>query len=68
MTEQCERVMVYLQQGYRPLPIIAGGKALALKAGRRAIYEKRAPTPREVARWWPPGSQALQPQTPENLR
>jgi Bifunctional DNA primase/polymerase, N-terminal len=56
MMERAEVARIYCEQGGHPLPIVAGGKELALNAGTRAIYERRQPTAREIARFWPVGT------------
>ena len=43
---------IYRAQGFHPVPIQAGTKALALAKGQRATYEKRPPTTQELHSWY----------------
>jgi hypothetical protein len=57
MTAAYDFAHAYWSQGGHPIPVWPGVKEPpALKKGTRPHYERRQPTARELARWWPPGS------------
>jgi hypothetical protein len=51
MSRRLHEAHLYRAQGFHPLPIQAGTKALAFK-GQRATYERRPPTTQELRTWF----------------
>src|SRR5262245_39004147 len=52
MSRRLHEAHLYRAQGFHPVPIQAGTKALALAKGQRATYEKRPPTTQEMGSWF----------------
>jgi hypothetical protein len=56
MSGRLHEAQLYKAQGFRPIPIRAGTKALALPKGQRKTYAKAPPSDQELRRWFPAGT------------